>query len=79
MIWIIAFNAGMFLLGAVVATGLVSAARLEAMLFWLHGIVGITSPPPEKARVFALVWIALTLVMVDGLLSLLVFLTRSLM
>jgi len=74
MIGIIVFNILMVGLGAVVGSGAVSADRLSGALYWLHGIIGITSPAPEKARVFALIWIGSMLVIVDGLLFMFVFL-----
>lgn len=74
MTGIVAFNVAMIVLGAVVASGIVSASFMSNALLWLHGMIGITSPAPDKARVYALIWIGSTLAIVDGLLFLLVFL-----
>jgi hypothetical protein len=79
MTGIVIFNVLMIALGVAVGTGLVPASRISGMLGWLHAIIGITPPAPEKARLFALVWIGSMVVIVDGLLLLLVFLTLHLM
>jgi hypothetical protein len=75
MIGIVIFNVLMIALAAAVGTGLVPASRISSILEWLHAIIGITPPAPEKSKMFALVWIGSMIVIVDGLLSLLVFLT----
>ncbi len=69
----------LFVLVAVaVGSGLVPSSRICPMLEWLHAIIGITPPAPEKSKLFALVWIGSMIVIVDGLLLLLVFLTLRL-
>ena len=75
MTGIVIFNVLMIAIAAAVGTGLVPASRISSMLEWLHAIIGITPPAPEKSRLFALVWIVSMIVIIDGLLSLLVFLT----
>jgi hypothetical protein len=72
---VVIFNVLMIALAAAVGTGLVPASRISSILEWLHAIIGITPPALEKSRLFALVWIGSMIVIVDGLLSLLVFLT----
>jgi hypothetical protein len=79
MIGTIAFNLLMVALAVSVAVRLVPAARIAGTLEWLHSIIGITPPAPDKAWIFALVWIASMTVIVDGLLLFLVFLTARLM
>jgi hypothetical protein len=79
MIGIVIFNVLAIVLGGAVGTRLVSTSRTNTALEWLHGIIGITPPVPEKAPLFALVWIGSMMVIVDGLLFLLVFLTRHVM
>jgi hypothetical protein len=74
MIGIIVFNLLMVALGTTIALRLVPSARIGASLEWLHGIIGITSPPTDQAWMFALVWIASMTIIVDGLLLLLLFL-----
>ena len=75
MTGIVIFNVLMIAIAAAVGTGLVPASRISSMLEWLHAIIGITPPAPEKSRLFPLVWIGSMIVIIDGLLSLLVFLT----
>jgi len=79
MTWIILFNVLTIALAAAVGLGLVSTARVTSMLEWLHAIIGITPPAAEQARIFAVVWIASMIVLVDGLLFMLVFLTQRVM
>lgn len=79
MTWIVIFNIIAIAFGVVVAAGLAPADRVSGMLIWLHSIIGITPPAPERTRAFAIVWIASTIILVDGLLFLLVFLTTHLM
>ena len=79
MIGLLAFNALMIGLAIAVATGVLRSARVNTMLGWLHGIIGITAPGLEKTRLVALIWIGSMIVMVDGLAALLVFLTSHLM
>ncbi|MGB9233524.1 MAG: hypothetical protein WCC04_03860 [Terriglobales bacterium] len=74
MTGIVIFNVLMIAIGVAVGTGVVSASRISGILGWLHSIIGITPPAPEKAVLFALVWIGSMIVIVDGLLLLLVFL-----
>ncbi len=75
MTGIVIFNVLMIAIAVAVGSGLVPASRISSMLEWLHAIIGITPPAPEKSRLFALVWIVSMIVIVDGLLLLLVFLT----
>lgn len=79
MIGIVAFNVLMLVLCAAVASRLVPANLISAMLYWVHNTIGITSPPAHKERMVALIWIGSTLVIVDGVLFMLVFFTTRLM
>lgn len=74
MVGIVVFNLAMVLVGVAVATQIVPPARLAGMIYYLHGIIGITAPAPDKVKIVALVWMATILVIVDGFLFLLVFL-----
>jgi len=78
MTGIVVFNVVMVVLGVVVGTGVVSTNRLSDILGWLHSIIGITPPAPKQARVYSLIWVASMIVIVDGLLFMLVFLTMRL-
>ena len=79
MTGIVLFNILTIALAAAVGFGLVSTARVGSMLEWLHAIIGITPPEAAQVRIFAVVWIASTIVLVDGLLFMLVYLTTHLM
>lgn len=74
MVGLLIFNLVMALAGVAVATQVVPTRRLEGMIYYLHGIIGITAPAPDKVKIVALVWMATVLVIVDGFLFLLVFL-----
>jgi hypothetical protein len=76
---IVLFNIVMVALGAATGSGIMPTSLIGAVLDWTHNTVGITSPPPEKARMVALIWIGSTIVIVDGTLLMLVFFTRQLM
>jgi hypothetical protein len=76
MIGIVIFNVLTIALGIAVGGGIVPTTRLTGLLDWLHSIIGITAPTQEQARMYASVWIVATIAMVDGLLFMLVCLTR---
>jgi hypothetical protein len=76
MIGLLIFNVLTIALGVAVGSGLVPAPSLTNMLDWLHSIIGITPPTPQQARIYALVWIVTTIVLVDGLLAMLLVLIR---
>lgn len=75
---IVAFHVLMLLLALGVISKVVSPQLVSDALGYLHTTIGITTPPFEKARMIALVWIGATVVIVDGCLVLLVFLTKLL-
>jgi hypothetical protein len=75
MIGVVAFNVLMVLLGIGVASPLVPVKLLNDVLGYLHTIIGITTPAPDKVRMVVLIWVASLIVIVDGLLLLLVVLT----
>jgi hypothetical protein len=79
MIGILLFNVLAIALAVSVGVGLIPAKQTSSLLGWLHGIIGITPPPPDQTRTFAVVWIGSLIVIVDGLLLLLVFLTTHVM
>ena len=66
MLGILVFNVLMIALAAAVGFGLAPTARVSSMLEWLHAIIGITPPEAAQVRIFAVVWIASTIVLVDG-------------
>lgn len=79
MTGIIIFNLLMVAFAAVIALRFVPAARISTTLDWLHGIIGITPPATDQAWIFALVWVASLMIIVDGLLLLLAFLASRVM
>ncbi len=79
MIGILIFNVLTIALAVAVGMGVVPAKQTSSLLDWLHSIIGITPPAPDQTRTFAVVWIASMIVIVDGLLLLLVFLTTHIM
>ena len=79
MIGIVLFNVVMLLLCAMIGSRIVPTSLVSAVLDWLHNTIGITSPPLEKVRMVALIWMGSTIVIVDGALFMLVFFTTRLM
>jgi hypothetical protein len=73
---IIAFHALMLFLVLAVLSGVFSLIRLSGVLGYLHKSIGITTAPLEQTRIVALVWIASVVVIIDGCLLLLVFITQ---
>jgi hypothetical protein len=78
MVAIIGFHILMLILAVGVLARLIPQTLVGNALGYLHSTVGITAPPAQRARTFALVWIGSTIVIVDGCLGLLFFLTKLL-
>src|SRR5208283_4117070 len=76
IIVIIAFHVLMLLLALGVATQLIPAILVSDFLGYVHNTIGITTPPMEKVKTIALIWIGATILIVDGCLFLLVAITR---
>jgi len=76
MIGVIASNVVLVLLALGIAGGVVPA-KVFGMVSVLHKTIGITMPSPEKERTVALIWIASMIVIGDGMLFLLLFLTGA--
>lgn len=79
MIAIVVFHVVMVLLALGVMSKIVPVQLVGNMLDNLHKTLGITIPPPEQTRTIALVWIGSTIIIVDGSVFLLVFITRLLL
>jgi hypothetical protein len=75
MVGIVAFHVLMLLLGLGIVSRVVPSERVNNMLGYLHKAIGITTPFPEQVRTVALIWIGSTIIIVDGCLFLLVFIT----
>src|SRR6266849_423201 len=77
MIGVIAINVVMVLLALGIASGVVPAKIFGGMVDVLHKTIGITMPSREKERTVAVIWIVSMIVIGDGMLFLLVFLTGA--
>jgi hypothetical protein len=70
MLGVIVFNILMLLLGAAILAGLVPARWFASFMDLLHNTIGITSPTQNQVRLALLIWIASTLIILDGTLYL---------
>jgi hypothetical protein len=68
----------MLLLAVGVLSRVTPSQRVSGVLGYLHNTIGITTPQAEQVRLVALIWVGSVVVIVDGCLLLLVFLTKSL-
>ncbi|MGD0792271.1 MAG: hypothetical protein ABR920_10920 [Terriglobales bacterium] len=75
MIGIVVFHILMLLLGLCVVSRVVPPELVSNMLGYLHKTIGITTPSQQQVRTVMLIWIGSTVVIVDGCLFLLVFIT----
>lgn len=78
MIALLVFNAFMILLAAGIASRILPPNLYTGLLEALHITIGITTPPPEKLWLIALIWIGSITVLTDGLLFLFFFLVYQL-
>jgi hypothetical protein len=76
---LIIFNAVVVVLSASVAFRLIPADMVRGALHGLHITVGVTTPPRDREILFALIWILGFALIVDGMLFLMVLLTRIIM
>jgi hypothetical protein len=77
MIPILALNVVVILLALLIASGFLPAKVFSGAVTVLHKTIGITLPSPDKERTVALIWIASVIIIGDGILFLLVFLTGA--
>lgn len=78
MIGIVVFHVLILLLALGIGSRVVPPERVSDMLGYLHNTIGISAPPLNQVRMVALIWIGTTIVIVDGCIFLLVFLTKLL-
>ncbi|MGD0509096.1 MAG: hypothetical protein ABSA27_14935 [Terriglobales bacterium] len=78
MIAIAVFHVLMFLLGLALVTRAVPVERVSDMLGYLHNAIGVSMPPLGQVRTIALIWIGATIIIVDGCIFLLFFITKML-
>jgi len=76
MIGIVVFHVLMVLLGLGIGSRVVPVERVSDMLGYLHNTIGISTPPLDQVRTIALIWIGTTIIIVDGCIFLLVFITK---
>ena len=76
MLSIVVFHVLILLLGLGIASRVVPPQLVSKLLGYLHKAIGITTPPPEQVRTVALIWIGSVIIIVDGCIFLLVFITR---
>jgi len=77
MIGIVAINVVMVLLAVGIGCGIFPAKLFSGMIGVLHKTIGITLPSPEQEGTVAVIWIASMIVIGDGMLFLLLFLTGA--
>jgi hypothetical protein len=75
MVSIVVFHVLMLLLGLGIVSRIIPAQLISDVLGYLHNTIGVTTPSLEQVRTVALIWIASVIVIVDGCLFLLVFIT----
>jgi hypothetical protein len=75
MAGIVVFHVLMLLVGLGIGSRVVPENVVRNMLGYLHGTIGITAPSVEQARTIALVWIGAVVIIVDGCLFVLVWIT----
>jgi hypothetical protein len=78
IISIVVFHVLMLLLAIGILSRVAPSQRVSGVLGYLHNTIGITTPQAEQVRLVALIWVGSVVVIVDGCLLLLVFLTKSL-
>jgi hypothetical protein len=76
MVAIVVFHVVMLLLGLGIGSRVVSTELVSNVLGYLHKTIGITTPSLKQVRTVALIWIGSTIIIVDGFLFLLVFITK---
>jgi hypothetical protein len=75
VISIVLFHVVLILLGVAIVTRIVPPERVGNALGYLHKSIGITTPSANQVGMVALIWIGAAIVMVDGCLFLLLFIT----
>ncbi len=73
MLAIVSFNILLLLLAGAILTGRIPARWFASFMDLLHNTIGISTPSEQQIRLALILWIASTLVIVDGLLYLIRF------
>ncbi|MGA2005070.1 MAG: hypothetical protein ABSG70_16915 [Terriglobales bacterium] len=79
MIGLIVFNVVMLLLCVAAGSRIMPMNLISIIVEGWHNTIGITSPGSDKMRMVAVIWIASTAVLVDGVLFMLVYFTKMLL
>ena len=78
MFALVGFHLFIIVLGLGIVTRFVPLESVSSALSYVHKTIGITTPRAEQTRTIALVWLGALLIIVDGCLLLLAFITFSL-
>jgi hypothetical protein len=78
MVGIVSFHVVMLVLGVGIGSRVVPVERVSGVLAYLHDAIGISMPPMDRVRAIALIWIGSVIVIFDGSIFLLVFITKQL-
>jgi hypothetical protein len=73
---IVVFHIVLLLLGLGIMTRFVSPSRVGEAVGYLHKAIGITTPLASQGKMVALIWIGAVLIIIDGCLFLLFFITK---
>jgi hypothetical protein len=77
MINVVAINVVMVLVALGIVSRVLPAKMFSGMIDVLHKTIGITLPTPDQERTVTVIWIASMIIIGDGILFLLVFLTST--
>lgn len=77
MIAILVANVVLIVLALGIGCRILPTKAFSGAVTVLHKTIGITLPSPDKERIVAVIWIASLLVIFDGILAMLLFLTRA--
>jgi hypothetical protein len=70
---VVAFNLAMLLVCAAIGAGVVPSKLYDGLMRGLHNTIGITTPTLRQLRWVMIVWIVSTVIIVDVMLALLVY------
>jgi hypothetical protein len=76
MTGIVVFHVVMLLLGLSILTRFVPQSRVGNAVGYLHKAIGITVPSQKQVEMAALIWIGSILLIIDGCLFMLIFVTK---
>ena len=77
MVAIFVANVVLVLIVLGIGCGILPAKVYRGAVIVLHKIIGITLPSPDKERIVAVIWVSSLLIIGDGILIMLLLLTRA--